>query len=124
MRDAATIDDPGHRPDARGVAEVTAVIGPALARGDGKRACSLMARSAQDRLVALAGGENCVDGTTALAATLAPSDRADLEGLQATRVSVSGTSATAVLSGQSAAVSRLFGPTPGFLLSEERWALR
>jgi len=125
VADPSSIDDPGHRNDAQGVAEVTAVLGPALASGNAKRACSLMAVTAQDRVGKAADRDNCVDAVALLSTRLSAVDRRLLTHLQAATVTVTGTTATASLAGGdgSAAVAGIFGTRPTYALSEERWSL-
>ncbi len=120
-----SIQDPGHRADAQGVAEVTAVLGPALAGGNGKRACSLMAVSAQERVQKAVGRANCVDAVAALTGRLTADEREVLAHLQASRVTVTGTGAVASLAKGSDGpmVVSVFGAAPAFAISEERWSL-
>lgn len=75
---AGSVQDPGRDDTVEGVVEVLAILAPALADGNGPRACSLLAAEAQRQLENVTGTANCINAVTSVASTIEPGDRRTL----------------------------------------------
>ena len=121
--------DPGLKPGAEGITAVIEITAKAIADGDGSRACSLMARTAQEEVIQRSGVTgNCPTAVTEISEQLSDDARASLADVQVTNISgeeTTNASATATMGGSGAeeATAALGGTAFTMLVAESRWGI-
>jgi hypothetical protein len=121
--------DPGLKPGAEGITAVIEITARAIADGDGPRACSLMARTAQEEVVQRSGvTSNCLDAIKAISEPLSDEARTALADVQVTDIDgeeTTSASATATASGAGAeeATAALGGTAFTMSVAEARWGI-
>ena len=108
--------DPGLEPGAEGITAVIEITAGAIADGDGPRACSLMARTAQEEVMQRSGvTSNCLDAITAISEPLSDEARTALADVQVTDIDGEETTSAS-------ATTRRCSPTP--TRSSSMWRTR
>ncbi|MGY2067059.1 hypothetical protein [Blastococcus sp. SYSU DS0619] len=121
--------DPGLEPGAEGITAVIEITAKAIADGDGSRACSLMARTAQEEVMQRSGvTSNCLDAIKAISEPLSDEARSALADVQVTDIEGEETTsayATATASGAAAeeATAALGGTAFTMSVAEARWGI-
>jgi hypothetical protein len=121
--------DPGLKPGAEGITAVIEITARAIADGDGPRACSLMARTAQEEVMQRSGvTSNCLDAIKAISEPLSDEARTALADVQVTDIDgeeTTSASATATVPGAGAeeATAALGGTAFTLSVAEARWGI-
>jgi hypothetical protein len=121
--------DPGLKPGAEGITAVIQTFARAVAEGDGPRACSLMARSAQQEVIQRSGVTgNCLTAVTEISEQLSDDARASLADVAVSGITGEETTsafATATASGAAAddATGALGGTAFTMSVADARWGI-
>jgi hypothetical protein len=121
--------EPGLKPGAEGITAVIHAYATAIAHGDGARACSLMSRTAQEKLIQRTGVPgSCLAGVAAISDALSDGASTALDDVQVTDISgekTTNASATATISGAGAdeATRALGGRRFTMTVADARWGV-